>query len=192
MANINEFAYALNSSARPNQFKISITFPSIVSGGQDAMRSGTYLVKAGTIPEVTIEDVQVYYRGRQYHEAGEKTFQPWTCSIYNSGDFKIRKALEDWANQIQNSETTAGITSPQVYKSEIKIEHLDRNGQIIAGYKLIGAFPNQIGPIQLDFESGNQLEMFDVTFIYDYFVPDDSSTIGSVTETISSVINTFA
>ena len=94
MANINEFAYALNSSARPNQFKISITFPSIVSGGQDAMRSGTYLVKAGTIPEVTIEDVQVFYRGRQYHEAGEKTFQPWTCSIYNSGDFKIRKALE--------------------------------------------------------------------------------------------------
>ena len=192
MASIQEFSFALNSSARPNQFRVSITFPTMVSGGQDAMRKGQYLVKSATIPESTIEDVLLSYRGRQYHEAGEKTFQPWTCTMYNSGDFKLRTALENWSNMIQNPDTTAGITIPSAYKSEILIQHLDRNGVVIAGYRLIGAYPQMIGQIQLDFESANQVETFDCTFVYDYFIPDTETSIGSVVETVSSVVNTFS
>lgn len=173
MANtIHNFASALRESARPNQFSVEISFPSFVADAAGHGRDSTYLVKSATIPEVTIEDITLMYRGRQYHEAGEKTFQPWTCTIYNSANFAIRTALEEWANGIQQSTSIGGVTIPTQYKTDILIKHLNRNGTVLREYKLIGAYPTTIGQIQLDYESGNQVETFDVTFTYDYFVSD--------------------
>lgn len=171
MANtIHNFASALRESARPNQFSVEISFPSFVARAVDHVRDSTYLVKSATIPEVTVEDITLMYRGRQYHEAGEKTFQPWTCTIYNSANFAIRSALENWANGIQHSENIGGLTDPTQYKGSVFIKHLNRNGDVLREYKLVGAYPTTIGQIQLDYESGNQVETFDVTFTYDYFV----------------------
>lgn len=171
MANtIHNFASALRESARPNQFSVEISFPNFVSRAVDHVRDATYLVKSATIPEVTIEDITLMYRGRQYHEAGEKTFQPWTCTIYNSANFAIRAALEEWANSIQDSITIGGNTNPTQYKGGITVKHLNRNGEVLREYLLVGAYPTSIGQIQLDYESGNQVETFDVTFTYDYFV----------------------
>ena len=171
MANtIHNFASALRESARPNQFEVEISFPTFVLSAVDHVRDSTCLVKSATIPEVTIEDITLMYRGRQYHEAGEKTFQPWTCTIYNSANFSMRRALEDWSNGIQQSVSIGGNTNPTQYKRSITVKHLNRNGEVLREYLLVGAYPTSIGQIQLDYESGNQVETFDVTFTYDYFV----------------------
>ena len=168
---IYQFSSALNASARPNQFRVHINFPAgLVSNGSSAKSAGSFLAHQTSIPGYRTNDVEVFYRGRQYHEAGEKTYEQWSCTFYNSGDFKVRTALEQWVNAINDPEVVAGVTRPDTYKSVIMVEQLDRNDQTLRVYKLVGAYPVDVGSIDLSFQEGSSLETFQASFQYDYFV----------------------
>ena len=141
----------------------------------DANRAALYLTCQGSIPQSTIEDIQILFRGKQYHEAGERTYSPWQCQIYNSSDFMVRKALEQWSHSILAAESTAGEDVPTLYKKSVEIKHLDRNGHILRTYILHGAYPQEVGEISLGFDQGNTVEQFSCTFVYDYFTIEDGS-----------------
>ena len=179
MATIYQFRDALNASARPNQFQVHITFPKGVADTK-VVEAATHLTCQGSIPQSTIEDIQIMYRGKQYHEAGERTYSPWQCQIYNSANFKVRSALERWSHTILAAESTAGNDRPRDYKQNVEIKQLDRNGHVLRTYKLIGAYPQEVGEIQLDFSQGNTVEQFSCTFVYDYFTVHDGSNKGFV------------
>lgn len=190
MASISQFAAYLNASARPNQFKIHINFPPDISYANYVNNAALYLTCQGSIPQSTIEDIQIMFRGKQYHEAGERTYSPWTCQIYNSSDFMVRKALEQWSHSIIAAESTAGEDIPTFYKTSVVIKHLDRNGHVLRTYTLKGAYPQEVGEIQLDFSQGNAIEQFSCTFVYDYFTIEDGSK-NSVVDSNEILTNTI-
>ena len=190
MATIYQFRDALNASARPNQFQVHITFPKGVADTK-VVEAATHLTCQGSIPQSTIEDIQIMFRGKQYHEAGERTYSPWTCQIYNGTDFKVRSALERWSHTILAAESTAGNDRPRDYKQNVEIKQLDRNGHVLRTYKLIGAYPQEVGEIQLDFSQGNTIEQFSCTFVYDYFtINDELSEVGKKVEDDTDLKNT--
>lgn len=171
MPTIFDFAAQLNSSARPNQFRVHIIFPSsLVTNSNSVKQQATFLTHQAQIPSYNTEDCPVYYRGRLIHEAGEKTYEQWSCTIYNSADFAIRTALEQWVSAIHDPEVVRGITDARLFKSNILIEQLDRNDATLRVYKLVGAFPNTTGTIELDYSQGSQIESMTVSFLYDYFI----------------------
>jgi len=170
MAQISEFkAMMTGGGARPNQFRVELGFPSFVSTGAVVGLKAMFLCKAAQLPASTVEDIAVQYRGRPIHFAGERTFAPWTITVYNDTDFAIRNALEVWSNGVQNLSSTNGITNPRDYQSDMNVNQLDRNGAVVKSYKFIDAYPVEIGAIALDYETGNQIETFDVTFQYNYW-----------------------
>ena len=169
--NIYDFSSHLGGAARPSQFRVHINFPSgLVDNGSDAKRAATFLTHQAQLPNYTTEDTPIYYRGRIFHEAGEPTFQPWSCTIYNSADFIVRDAIESWANAINDPSVVYGITRPETYKGTVFVEQLDREGNTIRVYKLVGAWPSDTGTVELSFQNANQAEEFTVQFTYDYFV----------------------
>lgn len=170
MATIFDFASQLNSSARPNQFRVHIIFPTaLVENGNAVKQQATFLTNVASLPSYNTQDCPVYYRGRLIHEAGEKEYEQWSCTIYNSADFAIRTAIEQWDNAIHDPQVVAGITVPASYKSNILIEQLDRNDNTLRVYKLVGCFPASTGRIELNFQEGSTLENFETTWYYDYF-----------------------
>lgn len=170
MANISEFkAMMTGGGARPNQFRVELGFPAFVSTGAVVGLKAMFLCKAAQLPASTLENIAVQYRGRPINFAGERTFAPWTITVYNDTDFAIRNALEVWSNGIQNLSATTGITNPRDYQADLNVNQLDRNGAVVKSYKFIDAYPVEVGPIALDYESGNQIETFDVTFQYNYW-----------------------
>ena len=58
MATISQFAAALNTSARPNQFQVHITFPKGITD-RKTVEAATHLTCQGSIPQSTIEDIQI-------------------------------------------------------------------------------------------------------------------------------------
>ena len=179
MANIADFkAQLIGGGARPNQFRVDLTFPSYVTLGAIAGLQGQFLCKATTLPSSTIENIAMQYRGRQINLAGERTFEQWTVTIYNDTTFNIRNAFEIWSNGIQNNAATNGRTSPRDYQVDMACNQLDRNGATVKSYKFVDAYPIAIGAIGLDYETTNQIETFDVTFQYNYWT-SDTSTSGS-------------
>jgi hypothetical protein len=179
MANIADFkAQMIGGGARPNQFRVELTFPSFVTLGVVAGQRAQFLCKAAQLPASTIETLPVLYRGRPVNFAGERTFQPWTVTLYNDTTFGIRNALEQWQSGIQNYNTTNGRTNPTDYQVDLLVHQLDRNGATIKTYKFVDAFPTAISAIGLDYEQQNAIEQFDVEFQYNFFTSETGAAAG--------------
>lgn len=193
MASISEFKNVLsNGGARANQFKVHLTFPDWVLGGGEAARQGQFLCKSAQLPASNIDNVPVQYRGRQVNFAGERTFEPWSISIFTDTNFLIRNAFEVWQNGVQNYGATTGKTRPADYQVQLFVDQLDRSGNIIKTYNFIDAYPTNIGSIALDYDNGNAIETFDVTFQYNYWTSNTTSASVGLDSAVSGVINAIA
>lgn len=179
MANISDFkAQLIGGGARPNQFRVELTFPSYVTAGTVVGLQSQFLCKAAQLPASTVENMAIQYRGRAVNFAGERIFAPWNVSIYNDTTFSIRNAMEKWSDGVQNHSQTNGRTNPRDYQVDLRVHQLDRNGAIVKSYKFHDAYPTEIGAIAVDYDAVNQMEMFDVSFTYNYWT-SDTSTAGS-------------
>ncbi len=181
---IYNFGAALASSVRPTQFRVSINVPSAVWGrgwiesldgvGEENINKTlaqiNFLTHTAQLPAYRTDDCLLHYRGRPYHESGERSYDTWNCTIYNSGDFSIRKTLERWVELMHSTNIVWGETDPRVYKGSVTIEQLDRKDTILRTYRLIGAWVSDTGTVELSYENGTQVETFSPTFIYDYFI----------------------
>jgi hypothetical protein len=193
MANISDFkAQLTGGGARANQFRVELAFPAYVSAGPIVGLKTQFLCKSAQLPGSTVENVPLQYRGRTVNVAGERTFAPWTISVYNDTDFAIRNAMEQWSNGIQNYTTSNGRVNPRDYQVDLNVHQLDRNGAIVKTYTFIDAYPTEIGAIGLDFDASNSVEVFDVTFTYNYWNSDTATGNGfGVNVSIDTPIGSF-
>lgn len=194
MANISDFkAQMIGGGARPNQFRVELAFPSYVTAGALVGLNSQFLCKAATLPASTVENLPVMYRGRAVNFAGERSFNPWTISIYNDTTFSIRNAMEVWSDGILNMGQTNGRVNPRDYQVDLLVHQMDRNGNTVKSYKFIDAYPTDIGPITLDYGQNSEIELFDTIFHYNYWT-SDTSTGGSgfgVNATVNTPVGTF-
>ena len=193
MANISDFkAQLIGGGARANQFRVELSFPSYVTAGPVVGLRAQFMCKAAQLPASTIENIPLQYRGRAVNIAGERTFAPWTVSIYNDVDFGIRNAMEQWSNGIQNLSSTNGRVNPRDYQVDLQVHQLDRNGAIVKTYKFIDAYPIEVGAIALDFDQANTIETFDVTFQYNYWMSNTAEGSGfGVNASVDTPIGSF-
>lgn len=159
----------LQGGARPNQFKVHITFPSLITAGTLAGQKLQFLAKSASLPSSTVADVPVSFRGRPVHFAGEREFQPWSIEVYNDNDFMVRNAFESWVDTIQNAETTGGAANPLLYQVDMEVIQLDRHDRPVKSYVFRDAWPMDVGQIALDWDANNTIETFPVTFQYNYW-----------------------
>lgn len=179
MSTIDNFKAALQGGgARANQFRVDLTFPSIVNGGPLAGQMSQFMCKGASIPESTINIVSVPYRGRVLKLAGDKEFPEWTVKIINDTNFLMRNAFERWHNAVNNFVDGTGVDRPAEYQADMYVTQLDRNGTQLQAYKFVAAWPTKIDAIDLAF-NGNQgdVEEFGVTFAYQYW---QSTAVGQI------------
>lgn len=166
---------------RPNQFRCTVQIPEYIRNSANVSTQTTFMCRAASLPGSTVAPIPVYYRGRAFNVAGERQFQPWTVTIYNE-DFNIRNALVAWSNAINNIGNNSGLIQPAKYQRSILVDQLDRgtingpnphgsnpDGNILKQIRMVHAFPVDISPIELDWENNAQVEMFQCTFVYDWY-----------------------
>jgi hypothetical protein len=169
MANISDFKAKLaGGGARNNQFKVTMPFPGYAQVGGE-IEDLAFLCTSTSIPAMTIGNVNVPFRGRVIKIAGDRTFASWSVNVLNDTNFKLRNAFERWQNGINNMTDNEGLSNPVDYQVDIFVDQLDRNGNTLKSYTLRGAYPTSIGAIDLNYETNDAIEDFDVTFEYQYF-----------------------
>lgn len=161
--------------ARPTLFQVEFFNPVSTVGD----RQIPLLCRASSLPESTINPIEVPYFGRKIKVAGDRTFDMWNVTVMNDEDFKIRHSLELWHNQINSLQSNLNknaSSSPSNYKSTALVTQMGKTGNSLRRYKFIGLFPIQIANIELDWEATDQIEMFNVTFAYDWYEVDGGET----------------
>ena len=170
MPNITGFRASLtNGLVRPNQFRVDLNFPgNLVPEGALASDLGRFHVRSASVPSSTVQPIPVFYCGRAINVAGEREFQPWTVAIYNE-NFLIRDALVRWSNGFNNISDNSGEIRPAAYQTDISFVQLDRNGNDLKEFRLVDAMPIDVGSIELDWENNNSVEVFQCTWVFNWF-----------------------
>ena len=158
--------------ARSNLFKATINFPGYAAGNVELT---SFMCKGAQLPQSQIEEVPISFRGRILKIAGERSFEPWSVTVLNDTDFGTRDAMERWMNGINGHTTNVGLVNPVDYQADLIVEQLDRDGTSIKRYDFRGAFPTNVGEIDLDYDTAGQIEQFIVTFAYQYWESNTTS-----------------
>lgn len=166
---INDFTAQFAGGARPSLFRALQFFPAGI--GIEASRKFQYQCKGAQLPGKNISPIDVMYMGRQIKVAGDQVFEDITFTILNDTDFVIRRAYEAWMSMINGNESNLGVTNPNMYYADIDIEQLDRDESVLQRYTLVGAFPTNISPIDLDWGATDTVEEYTVTLSYQYWLP---------------------
>ncbi len=182
----------VGGGARPNLFECELFFPDeaipINSSKDEIADKSRFLVKAAQLPASNIAPILIPFRGRNLKVAGDRTFEPWTITIINDVDFKIRTAFERWMNLINKHEDNAGLTDPTAYQKDLFVRQLGRASleggtptsasqlPVLKMYKFHGTFPTNISDIALSYDSSDTIEEFSVELQVQWVDVQDSES----------------
>ena len=192
--NANNFRSALLfGGARPNMFEIILVNPPASFGGSagigtsaikpagnlGAINTFTYMANSGDLPGSIIGTIPVPYFGRFINVAGDRMFEDWNCAVYTDEDMVTRNAFESWNNSMaffnydtnkEHGEAGSKITGAGSYVCDVWVQHYTKTGKVDKIYVLKNAFPYVVSPVQMSWQSNDQIMMFQVTWKYDYFI----------------------
>ena len=177
--NVNDFrSQMVGDGARPNLFQVTLTFPTFAQNGSAAGQKTTFMAKAAQLPGSTVNQVPVYYFGRELKFAGNRSFTDWTLTIINDEDFLVRNALESWMNSINSHVSNvraAGAAAPTNYTVDAVVDQYGKTGNIIKSYKFVGLFPVDVAPIDLGWDNNDSIEEYSSTFAFQYWESNTTS-----------------
>ena len=186
---VQEFRAAMvYDGARPNLFQCELTFPTLAGAAQQQF---TFMARAAQLPGDTVNQIPMYYFGRELKFSGNRTFPEWTVTVINDEGFEIRNAFEAWMSglnsHVGNLRTPEFIRGDGGYQQDGFVTQFGKTGDVIKRYKFVGLFPIDLGPIELDWGSNDQIEEYAVTFAYQWWESDTTDTTGN-TGTLSPLL----
>ena len=97
----------------------------------------------------------------------------------NDEDFTVRNSLESWMNAINSHagnlrNNQAG--SPSGYTVDATVTQFGKTGDTLKSYKFVGMFPVDVAPIDLDWGSNDVIEEYAVTFAYQWWEADQTTS----------------
>ena len=195
----------VGGGARPSLFYCKIDFPTEIAGllngkfGDSAVSDAAFFMKAASIPESTLGEITKSFLGRDFKVPSiDRTFAPWTVTIINDEDYKIRHLFEAWIEYISpgaaifGAQSGFGATSaPAHVYGQMQVHQLrkdggesttiDENGlkatnpSYLGSYYFKDAFPTSVSEISLSWDDKDTIEEFTVTFAYQYWIKNTAA-----------------
>lgn len=166
---IKKFIESFNGGTRPNRFKVECDW------------NGTRLFEThcstATLPDATIGQIQIPFRGRMYNLPGDREYKNLTVQIIDDlGDRNAWEKLHEWHNTINQHKNNVTDTGSRDhfnnYAGYLRLTMLDHNSSTdkpIKIFKFLHAYPVVVGGINLDQNTANQIAQFQVTFSYTHY-----------------------
>ena len=194
-SNVSQFLQTIGQGVKPNMFLINIQFPEQIKLESEDQKLTNILCKSAALPGSNLGVIEVPFRGRTVKIAGDRTFDTWTTTFFNDKDFKLRSFFEQWANSINTHEgNTAPLFTPNNsdgYMADLGVKQLEKDaseeGAFLREYTLKYCFPTNVSPIDLAYDSNDQIEEFTVEFQYTYWKAVAGETQTGVSGTKSGI-----
>ena len=193
MPNIIDFKSKLNGGVRPNLYQVDIDFPARAIGALNGatkaslMGETRYLCRSTSLPTHSQGLIEVPFRGRFLKIPGDRTFEAWTATFYNTADFNLRAAFENWINIANQTDENIGVVGGlDALFTDVTVRQLSKDSaggknSVLRTYRLVDAWPTSVGAINVAFDSNDALEEFDVEFQYQYLDADKPRSVRSTT-----------
>jgi hypothetical protein len=137
-------------------------------------------VKSCSIPQDTITAIEGAYQGRTLKGVGVRTYDTWQMTLYLEDTHAWRRFFIEWQDKCCSSGDA--ISSSNNHKGTVNIVQLGATMTGKVGYKLMEAFPIEIGPVEMSWDNNDSVSEYTVTFAYNWHeVVHDAAEILKIT-----------
>jgi len=170
--NLSTFQSALASGgARPSLFDLEV---SKVAAGVSSLNNIKFVCNVSALPPLTITPIERQYFGRVVKIPGDMTFGDLSTTIIMTEGGDERSVLEQWMDEInkttQNKMNEGHVTS-NGFAGTVKLNQYGKAGSSTPIHKIefVDCWPSTIGDIALSYDTASDIEVFDVTWTYNYY-----------------------
>ena len=160
---VDSFKNNLTNPARVYLWEIIL--PSLIGGGDHLAL--TLRAQSTVIPGRSVGEILIPYKqtaGVKY--PGKLTYtHTWDVTFVEGEDSRIFRAIHDWNQKIVDDFDGVGDGDSEI-KADILLNLLTTKGQPYNLFKMVGAYPQAVGDIPLDYGAEAQIN-FPVTFSFD-------------------------
>ena len=170
---IHDFSSRFKGGVRANLFNCRITTPN--RGG---LADFEFHCKGTSMPDSTVGNIDVPYRGRQLKVPGDRTFADWTVTVFNDKNMVIRAMFELWMGRIQDhwgNVTDKALGTPY---GKATVSQLYRTGGTIKIYSFTSLYPTEVAAIDVAWDSNDAVEEYAVTFAVNHWTSGKGDTKG--------------
>lgn len=171
--------------ARVNRYEVVFTFPSVLQIPANVGTQLTYVCKGADIPEATIGQTNVAYKGRTIKLAGDITWPDWSTTMYVDNDFVARDIFQKWQNIINGYRNNIAIKDgqlPSTYLGSAKVYTLDREDNVTTTTQINAIWPSVVGSIALDYGTDGAIAEQPITFAVNEVIAIGSGRVGEITD----------
>lgn len=172
MANIDNFRAGFDG-VRANRYKIVTGALSGLNSSSSGMSNSELYVKAVSMPGSNIGMIPVSFQGRQIKFSGERQFNEWSFTCYDSASAGVRSKFESWINLLDDKLThRVSYNEAEMwdvfYNDAADQGHPGNSAGAGKGFRLHHVWPVDISPIDLSYDMVDSFAEFTVTIAYDW------------------------
>lgn len=160
--NLSTFRSTVHSIGRNQYFVVKI--PPVAPISENL----TALARSTTIPAMTHDVLEVWYRGLAMKVQSRPTFPEWNVTFLCDEAHALRHIFLKWMEASYNVLNLQNKGHNQYKKDGISVSQLAANGTATSTVIFHGVFPSAVGEIEVN-QEGNVLETFQATLTYDYY-----------------------
>lgn len=151
--------------SRDFQFRVhNITAPGIEISEDDLIYA-----QGGSIPGRTIATTDVPYMGLNFKIPGAATYAgTYPITFYSDRGDTLRQLMLAWTRDTFDDETSTGNYFTPNSEHIVNLYQLDTQLEKVNEFRLIGAFPTEVGDITYNIQGTGAPVSFDVTLAYHY------------------------
>ena len=169
LGSVDEFKSRLTGGgARGNLFQITLANPRGGLGVELDIDFASFMCEGGQLPASTVGTIEIPFRGRRLKVAGDRVFDPWTVTVINDTEVKVRDQMEVWMNAIANHADAGGTQNPELYFADLSVQQFDRDERVIKTYTFKDAWPSSVSAIELSYADA-EVERFQIEWQYQYW-----------------------
>lgn len=160
MESINDFIqnFGTQGFSRPNLFNVQIT-ADFINTEQSKML--TYGCLSCSLPGITFNETSYSNAGYNQKFVASADFDTITLTFYLDEENIIKDLFDEWKAKIFDDD---GYGYKRDYVSDIVINRMRRDGTIYDTKTIIDAYPTNVEPIELSWESRDEVNRLAVAF----------------------------
>jgi hypothetical protein len=156
-----------NDFARKFQFRLGPGF-----ANTNLTESQLVYVESASLPGRAITNVPVNFMGLQFNVPGTATYpnsNNYAVRFRCDANYNIRAALEAAMQITFDDSSSSGNYNISRISSVVDLNLLNKNGDTIRRYQLIGAYVASIGDMAFDLADGGTIQYVDAVLAYQYW-----------------------
>jgi hypothetical protein len=163
--NLSTFRRKVHSIGRNQYFAVRI--PQV--GDEETI---TAMARTTTLPAMNHSSLPVWYRGLAMKIDNRPEFTEWNVNFLCDEAHGFRNVFLKWMASAYSVQTLTNVAHNVYKKDGLSVSQLASDGSITSTAIFMGAFPTNVGEINLS-QEGGEVETFQVTFTYDYYLMND-------------------